>query len=314
MHLGHPRPQRAAPVLRRDRRVRRGEGRRRARARRSCPIVCVGETLERARGGRDARGRRAPGRRPFLDVLAERRRARAPSPTSPSGPSAPARTPGPREAQEVHAAIRALARQRHRPSWRRATRILYGGSVKADNARELLAVPDVDGALVGGASLDAARSVLSPSAAEALARRLSYEVPRCSPRFLDIVHVFVCLVPHARRAPPAGQGRRHGRGVRRRRRAAGLRRARARATSSRAPPPSAPASSCSRASRSRTCRPRATATLAARIVEEQRRAKATKGTAQGQDQAAPSSAVDRYAQPRQARPHPPRTRRRRAVA
>jgi triosephosphate isomerase len=38
-------------------------------------------------------------------------------------------------------------------------RILYGGSVKADNAAELFAVPDVDGALVGGASLTAAQFV-----------------------------------------------------------------------------------------------------------------------------------------------------------
>jgi triosephosphate isomerase len=38
----------------------------------------------------------------------------------------------------------------------RATRLLYGGSVKPDNARELMAVPAVDGALVGGASLKAA--------------------------------------------------------------------------------------------------------------------------------------------------------------
>ena len=54
----------------------------------------------------------------------------------------------------MHAAIRAgLARSLgHRGS---TVRILYGGSVKADNAAELFAVPDVDGALVGGASLTA---------------------------------------------------------------------------------------------------------------------------------------------------------------
>ena len=42
-----------------------------------------------------------------------------------------------------------------RPSRPQRTRVLYGGSVKPDNAAELLALPDVDGALVGGASLDA---------------------------------------------------------------------------------------------------------------------------------------------------------------
>ena len=41
------------------------------------------------------------------------------------------------------------------PRWPSGMRILYGGSVKADNARALMAQPDIDGALVGGASLDA---------------------------------------------------------------------------------------------------------------------------------------------------------------
>ncbi len=59
------------------------------------------------------------------------------------------------QAQEACAFVRALVADRDREQARR-TRILYGGSVKADNAAELLALPDVDGALVGGASLDAA--------------------------------------------------------------------------------------------------------------------------------------------------------------
>jgi triosephosphate isomerase (TIM) len=50
--------------------------------------------------------------------------------------------------------IRALVADRSREQAQR-TRILYGGSVNAANAGELLALPDVDGALVGGASLDA---------------------------------------------------------------------------------------------------------------------------------------------------------------
>jgi triosephosphate isomerase len=59
----------------------------------------------------------------------------------------------PKDAQEVHAAIRAtLARGGSALAER--TRILYGGSVKADNARDLLGQPDIDGALVGGASLE----------------------------------------------------------------------------------------------------------------------------------------------------------------
>ena len=58
------------------------------------------------------------------------------------------------QAQEAIAFVRALVADRS-PEYAQRTRILYGGSVKADNAAELLALPDVDGALVGGASLDA---------------------------------------------------------------------------------------------------------------------------------------------------------------
>jgi triosephosphate isomerase (TIM) len=60
----------------------------------------------------------------------------------------------PEQAQEAIAFVRALVGDRS-PEQATQTRILYGGSVKADNAAELLALPDIDGALVGGASLDA---------------------------------------------------------------------------------------------------------------------------------------------------------------
>jgi triosephosphate isomerase (TIM) len=59
----------------------------------------------------------------------------------------------PEQAQEAIAFVRALVGDRSREQAERV-RILYGGSVKPDNARELLALPDVDGALVGGASLE----------------------------------------------------------------------------------------------------------------------------------------------------------------
>jgi triosephosphate isomerase len=62
------------------------------------------------------------------------------------------RTATPEQAQEVCAFIRDVLRARGAAADR--VRILYGGSVKPDNAAELLALPDVDGALVGGASLD----------------------------------------------------------------------------------------------------------------------------------------------------------------
>lgn len=61
----------------------------------------------------------------------------------------------PEQAQEAIAFIRALIEARSADAAQRV-RILYGGSVKPENAAELLALPDVDGALVGGASLDAA--------------------------------------------------------------------------------------------------------------------------------------------------------------
>ncbi len=71
-----------------------------------------------------------------------------------SGPSARACTPTVADVAEVHDAIRKalVARFNER---RRGVRILYGGSVKPSNATELLGVANVDGALVGGASLKA---------------------------------------------------------------------------------------------------------------------------------------------------------------
>ncbi len=60
------------------------------------------------------------------------------------------RTATPEQAQEVHGLIRATARGAESVS------ILYGGSVKPDNAAELFAMPDIDGGLIGGAALQAA--------------------------------------------------------------------------------------------------------------------------------------------------------------
>ena len=65
------------------------------------------------------------------------------------------RTATPEQAQEMHAFIRRVFAQRHSPEATAAIRILYGGSVKPDNIKGLMAQPDIDGALVGGASLKA---------------------------------------------------------------------------------------------------------------------------------------------------------------
>ena len=64
------------------------------------------------------------------------------------------RSATPEIAQETHAFIRGALAERYGEECAAAVRILYGGSVKPDNAAALLAQPDVDGALVGGASLD----------------------------------------------------------------------------------------------------------------------------------------------------------------
>src|SRR4029079_4445253 len=61
----------------------------------------------------------------------------------------------PAQAEEVHADLRRLLKERYKNGSAEKVRILYGGSVKASNAGELLAQPNIDGALVGGASLNA---------------------------------------------------------------------------------------------------------------------------------------------------------------
>ena len=61
----------------------------------------------------------------------------------------------PGQAQEVHEAIRSELSSQYDPETANATRIIYGGSVTPDSSPSLLTQPDVDGVLVGGASLDA---------------------------------------------------------------------------------------------------------------------------------------------------------------
>jgi len=75
------------------------------------------------------------------------------------------RTATPEQAQEMHAFIRRVFAERYSESAAQALRILYGGSVKPDNISGLMAQPDIDGALVGGASL----------VAESFARIVNYK-------------------------------------------------------------------------------------------------------------------------------------------
>ena len=76
-------------------------------------------------------------------------------PTNRSGRLGRAAAPSPDQAQEVHATIRATLSSLTSPATADTTRLLYGGSVKPDTVDDLMAQPDIDGALVGGASLQA---------------------------------------------------------------------------------------------------------------------------------------------------------------
>ena len=119
------------------------------------PVVCVGETLEERQAG-STQAVVARQIDAVLDAAGAAAFANAVIAYEPVWAIGTGHTATPEQAQEVHAAIRALVAARD-VTIAAGVRVLYGGSMKPTNAAELLAMPDIDGGLVGGASLDAAQ-------------------------------------------------------------------------------------------------------------------------------------------------------------
>jgi len=116
------------------------------------PILCVGETEEeRERGDTERKLRHQV--QEGLEKVPVERLPEVVVAYEPIWAIGTGLTATPEQAQEAVGFVRALVEDRDKAAGQ-AVRILYGGSLKPDNASELLALPDVDGALVGGASLD----------------------------------------------------------------------------------------------------------------------------------------------------------------
>jgi triosephosphate isomerase (TIM) len=118
------------------------------------PIVCVGETLEerRAGGAEAVVARQLDG---ALGAFSAEDAARVVVAYEPVWAIGTGETATPDQAQAMHASIRARLIERFGADVARAVPLLYGGSMNERNASDLLARPDVDGGLVGGASLKA---------------------------------------------------------------------------------------------------------------------------------------------------------------
>ena len=117
-------------------------------------IMCIGETLEQREAGtaeQVVKGQLEGG----LRELTAMDLARIIVAYEPVWAIGTGRTATPEQAQEMHAFIRRVFAEKHGQDASNKLRILYGGSVKPDNIAGLMRQPDIDGALVGGASLDA---------------------------------------------------------------------------------------------------------------------------------------------------------------
>jgi len=118
------------------------------------PILCVGETLEQREGGRQKSVVSMQVERDLQDIPAEAMKDVSIA-YEPIWAIGTGRTATPQQADEMHASIRADLGRLHGDQVAQGVCIMYGGSVKPNNVDDLLAQPEVDGALVGGASLDA---------------------------------------------------------------------------------------------------------------------------------------------------------------
>jgi triosephosphate isomerase (TIM) len=129
------------------------------------PIVCVGESLEQRQAGQTAAAVREQIEGSLAGISAEqiRKIVIAYEPIWAIGTGVVAT---PEQAEEVHADLRRLLESRYNPELASTVRIQYGGSVNAENAASLLSRPNIDGALVGGASLKAEGFLAIVAAAE----------------------------------------------------------------------------------------------------------------------------------------------------
>jgi triosephosphate isomerase (TIM) len=118
------------------------------------PIVCVGERLEEREGNRTEAILRQQFQQGIAGLTPEQF-AKIVIAYEPVWAIGTGKTATPEIAADAHRVLRAQVKAKYGDQAASATRILYGGSVKPDNTKSLMAQPDIDGTLVGGASLDA---------------------------------------------------------------------------------------------------------------------------------------------------------------
>lgn len=116
------------------------------------PIVCVGETLEEREAGKTAEVIKTQFEG-SLDGVTEAQITSVVIAYEPVWAIGTGKVATPEQAEEVHADLRRLLTERYTAEIAESVRILYGGSMKPGNAAELLSQPNVDGGLIGGASL-----------------------------------------------------------------------------------------------------------------------------------------------------------------